>query len=570
LLRTLSANAETLAPTATAPAKRRSVRPIATLPVANFIDSYIGARQQKAGVEPTGIAGDEEFLRRVTLDLTGQIPDPAALEAFVADRTSNKRDLKIEELLASDAFVDRWTMWLGDLVQNVQWSRNIPLFYPGRNAYTAWMREAIRNDRPYDQMVRELVSGKGDSTVSGTANYVARQQLSGIPQDLFDNIATDAGQKFLGMPLLCVSCHNGRGHLEPVNAYLAGRLRYDLWRMSAFFSRVDIAGIAYTDPLDASSAILRYNVTDNLTGRYDLNTTDGNKSPRVPPDGKPGFVLPAFFLTGEEPRADESYRDGFARMLTANRQFARASVNYFWKEMFGLGLVEPVSGFDLAKLAVQPTHPELLEALTDDFIAKGFSLKSLLRTITRSNTYQLAANYAPGRWNETWVPLYARHYPRRLMAEMLFDAISKSTGVETSMLLHGAPAVTRAMQLPDPLEPRYPPEIAKFLGTFGRGDRDQTDRTSDGSILQALAMMNDPLVTNRVLRATWGSTVGQAVTSTSDPDAITEQLYLATLSRKPTAEERQIATEYLRGGPLGDRAEDLQYALLMSLEFLFN
>lgn len=566
----LSTNAETVAPTPGAQGRRRAIAPIRNLPVANFIDRYIGAKQQKALCQPTEITGDEEFLRRVTLDLTGEAPDPAAVAAFVADVSANKRERKIDQLLASDGFTDRWTMWFGDLVQNVQFSSNTWLFYNGRNAYYSWIRESFRNGKPYDQMVRELLSASGDSVSGGSANYVARQYAMGPLQDLYDNLASSSGQKFLAMPLLCVSCHNGLGHLESVNTYLRAKSRRDFWQTAAFFSRTEFSWSYFEDPLDPKGVVGIYTIKDNATGRYDLNTIDGNKSPRSPAPGEPDYVLPAFILTGEGPRADETYRVAFARLLTGNRQFARAAVNYLWKEMFGVGLVEPVDAFDLAKLETQPTHPELLEALADEFIAGGYSTRSLLRTIAMSNTYQLSSKYTVGPWNESWVPLYARHYPHRLPAEMVFDAVTKATGVVPAIDVRGLPAVNRAMLLPDPYEPDPRTPIGRFLGQFGRGNRDDVPRTEDGSILQVLAIMNDVIVTTRVQRDNANSTIGKILASTTDPESIADQIYLATLSRRPTAEERQVAVAELRDGPLGDRAEDLQYALLNSLEFLFN
>jgi len=256
-------------------------------------------------------------------------------------------------------------------------------------------------------------------------------------------------------------------------------------------------------------------------------------------------------------------------MLTADRQFARAAVNYLWKEMFGLGLVEPVNAFDLTKLTTQPTHPELLEALAGDFIAKNYDLRALLRTIANSSTYQLSAKYTPATWQEAWVPDYARRYPQRLPAEALLDAIATATALPPDINVNGAATVHRAMQLPDTTESRRTAN-GRFLDAFGRGDRDENKRTNDASISQALSMLNDPIVTTRVRRATKGSTVSAVLASTNDPGTIADKLYLATLSRNPTASERQLAIDYLRSGNLGDRAEDLQFALINSLEFLFN
>ena len=577
LIRMLSANAESIAPTTPAASpggKRRSAgKPVFKgneLAVANFVDTWIAAKQKKDGVYPTTVAGDEEFLRRVYLDLTGTIPTSAEVTAFVADTTADKRAKKVDQLLASDAFTDRWTMWFGDLVQNVQVANNSLEYYFGRNVYYTYIRESIRSGKPYDQMARELVAGTGNNFTDGVANYIVRQlQNNGPPQDTYDNLAAHSAEKFLGIPMLCISCHNGAGHLETVNWWLRGKTRYDFWEMAAFFSQTTARGSRYTDPANPNANFIQFNVSLNPIGTYRLNTTSGNKSPRAPADGQEAFVTPAFIMTGEKPKNGEDYRVAYGRMLTADRQFARAAVNYLWKEMFGLGLVEPANAFDLTKLTTQPSHPELLEALTDEFIAKNYSIRAVLRAIAISNTYQLSAVYSGSTWNESWVPYYARHYPRRMMAEVVFDAMAIATNVPASFSVQGMANVSTAMQMPDPLEGRRTP-ATNFVNNFGRGDRDETARTNDSSIVQALAMLNDSNLITRVRRTTANSTVNKALAASTDPGVITDTLYLATLSRKPTAQERQIAIDYLKAGTLAERAEDLQYVLLNSLEFLFQ
>jgi hypothetical protein len=535
------------------------------LPVANFIDTHIGAKLAGAGIVPAAVAKDEEFLRRVTVDLAGAIPTAADVEAFLADTRTDKRARKIDELLNSTAFVDRWTMWYGDLVQNVQISDAVRQYYLGRNAHYLWIKESIRTNKPYDAMVREDLAGEGNNFNSGTANYIVRQiQNNGPPQDTYDNLAAHSAEKFLGIPMLCISCHSGPGHLELVNIYLRGKTRDDFWKMAAFFSRTSARGSRYTDPANPNINIIQFEVGTIPNGVYRLNTNDGNKTPRAPAAGQPNTVTPAFILTGEQPKAGEPYRVAYGRMLTADRQFARATVNYLWKEMFGIGIVEPANAFDLARLTVQPSHPELLEALTDDFISGGYNIRSFLRTITLSNTYQLSSIYAGPHPAATY---FARRSPRRLSAEALLDAVTTATAVPVSLPVAGLTPVAKAMQLPDPLEARRS-GASLFLNQFGRGNRDDVARTNDGAISQALAMMNDPIVTTRVRRNN-NSTVSKALASTSDPGTIVDQLYLATLSRRPTAAERQSAITYLLAGTLAERAEDLQFALINSLEFLF-
>jgi hypothetical protein len=540
----------------------------------NYIDNEIFGKMKTDGIAPSAISSDEEFFRRVNLDLTGQIPDPAAVQAFLNDKSADKRTKTIDALLASDAFVDRWTMWFGDLVQNVQVSSSSRELPAGRNAYYTYIRDSIKANKPYDQMVREIIGASGDSFSNGPANFWVRQiQANGPAQDTYDNLAAETGVMFHGMPLQCLSCHNGLGHLEAVNWYLKSHARYDFWGNAAFFSR----GTAKrTTPGDNQSSIT---VSDATKGAYNLNTTSGNKTARVA-IGTQTSVNPAFLRTAEQPRTGEPWRDAYGRMLTADPQFAIATVNYLWKELFTLGIVEPANNIDPARLdpnnlpagqTLQPNHPNLLTLLANDFTTNHYDLRAILRTMVMSNSYQLSTKYTASAWNESWTPYYARHIPHRLMAEAMLDAIAKATSVPITYTISGGlPAVTSAMKLPDTLEVRNN-LYGRFLDEFGRGNRDDQARSNDSSIAQALSLMNDgTVVVSRTHKNTANSTVAKTLASTTDPNVIADQLYLYTLSRYPTAAEKTQAVNYLKSGTLQNKTEDLQWVLLNSVEFLFN
>lgn len=578
--REISARAELLSPsttaevTAVAAGKRRSVVPPSgsTIPKsANFIDDEIFGKMVKDGIKWTTPSTDTEFLRRVTLDLTGEIPTTDQVKAFLADNSPNKREKVIDQLLASDAFADRWTMWLGDLVQNVSVASSSVLGNVSRDGYYRFLRESIRSGKPYDVIVRQLISGTGDAVTHGEVNYIIRDfQNNGPVQDTYDNLSASTGARFLGITLQCLSCHSGFAHLEPVNSSLAKRTRLDFWKNAAFFAQYSNPRV--TDPASGQQV---FSINDNTTGAYRLNTNSGNKTPRTPVDGS-SVVEPAFILGGEQPAPGESRRAAYARILTAHPQFARAAVNYLWKELFGLGIVEPADNFDLlrqdpATLAkgatLQPTHPELITKLANDFAAKGYDLRAMLKLMVMSNTYQLSSRYSPGAWNDTWTPYFARHYPRRLMAEALLDAIFRATNVGSNLNAGTLGTVPKAMMLPDPTTGG---QFAPFLNNFGRGNRDDDTRSGDCSIVQALTMMNDSLIAGRFRNTTAGSTVQKTLLATKDPATIADTLYLATLSRYPTATERADAVALLTSGDLTKKTEDLHFALLNKLEFLFN
>lgn len=576
----LSQRAELVVPSihavvTTADSRRRPVvppvQPPLTFTAKNFIDDEIFGKMLKDNIRWTSASTDQEFLRRVTIELTGAIPDADTVKTFVADDSPGKRDAMIDKLLASDGFTDRWTMWLGDHVQNVQTATNTELKFGARNSYYRYLHDAIAGRKAYDQIVRDLIGSTGDSRTNGAVIFWERQvQGNGPIQDSYDNLSAFTGDRFLGLPLVCLSCHNGFGHLELVNTGLARRTRQDFWRNAAFFAR------SYPTPhSDPDTKTAAYSLEDFPQGEYKLNTTIGNKTPRQPQNGV-ATAAPAFILTGETPPAAEGRRQAYARMLTAHPQFARATVNYIWKEIFGVGIVEPADSFDLlrqdpAALAqgatLQPTHPELLTKLAESFIASHYDLRALIRTIVVSNAYQLSSRYTPGQWNEAWTPYYARHYPRRLMAEEVLDAIQKSTGVAANLSVSGGGTVPRAMLLPDPTEGGT---FAEFLNNFERGNRDDEPRSSDSSVVQALALLNDSVVTDRIASTNSASLVARLIQQSTDPATIAEGLYLNTLSRYPTADEKAQAVAYLKSGELPKKTEDLQFALINKLEFLFN
>jgi len=575
--RTLSLQAEGVAPSAAAPAPGRgraalppSGPPAPKFTPVNFIDDEIFGTMVRDGINWTAASGDVEFLRRVTLDLTGEIPTPDAVKAFLADTSANKREKVIDQLLASDAFADRWTMWLGDLVQNVTPATNTTIGDLARDSYYRFLHGSIQANKPYDWIVRQLISGTGDVVSRGEVVFYSRQsQQNGPSQDTLDNLSAFTGSRFLGLNLQCLSCHGGFAHLEQVNSSLAKKNRMDFWQNSAFFAQVTADSMAY--PAGSKTRIGVY--TDNTTGEYRLNTTSGNKTPRQPVDGV-SIVQPSFILTGEKPGPGETRRAAYARMLTAHPQFARATVNYLWKELFGLGIVEPADNHDLlrqdpatlAKGAVlQPTHPVLLTKLANAFTANGYDLRATLKLMVMSNAYQLASRYTPGYWNESWTPYFARHYPRRLMAEALFDAIRRATGTAT-MIGGTFGQVPKAMMLPDT---GTSAQYSVFLDSFGRGNRDDIPRSEDGNPIQALTMLNHAVVVFSVHNAP-GTTVQTTLAATKDAGTIADTLYLATLSRFPTPSERAAAIAQLGNGDLSKNTEDLQFALLNKLEFLFK
>jgi hypothetical protein len=543
------------------------------VPVRNLIDQHLFAAMAKAGVPHAPLAGDQEFCRRVYLDLTGRIPTPEQFEAFLLDPAPNKRDHLIDELIESAAWVDHWGYWYGDLFRNCA-NR---IGKPATKHFDQWFRDCLREDRPYDQIVTEMITASAPNTVwapdAAPAAYLARWHVPGDTmysdryEDTADEVIVQTARIFLGINYQCISCHGGKGFLEKVSLDLVSKKRSDLWAMAAFFGNTRVRIIPFQD---------RFTITEDGDG-YD---TQADSSVRMPRKG--GEIKPMFLLTGEAADPRRPLRPQFARMLTQHPQFARATVNLIWKQFFALGIVDPVDSFDMARLdpgtppadpwTIQPTNPELLEALANDFAKNRFSLKHLMRTIARSSAYQLSSRFE-GEWKDRYTPYFARHYVKMLSAEQLHDAICQATQVfgdyKRKDMVYGTdlPPIRFWTEAPTPEEIGNG-EAKALLRTFGQANREQFDRQPGGSILQAMVLMNSPFVNKRV-RAENGSRVDQLVKSNKSNDQIVEALYLATLSRLPAAEEKRLAISWLDANRR-QGAEDLQWSLLNKLDFIFN
>jgi Protein of unknown function (DUF1549)/Protein of unknown function (DUF1553) len=554
------------------------------VPRKNFIDDAIFNRMAAAGIQSAPIASDGEFLRRVTLDLTGRIPSAADVDAFTADTNPSKRDLKIDALIGSPEFIDRWTMFFGDLLRNTPAGTNVNLGPEGRDTYYLYIKDAITRNKPYDQVARELISAAGDTLVTGQANWSVNNTIAmGPAQDTYDGQAVQLSSMFLGINVAdCLLCHDGARHLDQVNLWGATQTRRNLWGLSAYFARTRMQRQVVSP---GPPQVIKFIVSDLAAGDYNLNTTTGNRTARQPINGvrviTPGYPFqtsgPA--IPGSGATSGETYRATIARLITNDLQFSRAAVNYVWEKFMVEAFVGPSNTFDLARLdpnnpppapwTLQPTNPALLDQMARWFQQNRYDLRALMALIAKSSAYQLSATY-PGTWDIAYVPYYARKYVRRLDAEEIHDAIAKATGILGNYAIGGLPPVQWAMQLPDTRGPNGNAAVVQFLNAFGRGDRDSNPRRSDGSILQALNMMNNTFVMTRIHQNNAGSTVATLLAQTTDVQNIIRQLYLNSLSRQPRADEIAAVTPLFQ--QLGTRvgAESLQWMLLNKLDFIFN
>ena len=563
------------------------------IPRRNYVDEHIFGRMQRDGIPHSALAGDEEFLRRAYLDATGLLPEPEKVREFLASADPNKRDKLIDSLIGTEEFAEQWA-WL--------WA---DLFQTGRQPFSYWLQQWLKLDRPYNEVAKEILSSgtmknptsnpswavtaepihitSRDQVSTDQDNYFVLNRL-----DFFDAMNVSFGRVFLGVNMDCISCHDGAGHLEPLNLYLTSKKRAEFHSQSAFWGRLNLVPSGMT----AGNAVMN-DLNPGYTTGNDAPYVTGAES-RFPRNGR--TYEPAFILTGEKPRPGIDPRKELARMATEHIQFSRATVNIVWGKLMSVGFVEPYDGFDLARIdpknpppkpwTLQPTNPELLEAMAKDFKENNHSMHHLMKTIMKSNAYQLSAQF-PGQWKDSYAPYYARRFARVMTGPEVADALAQVTGLPYSFDVSGE-TVRRVKQLPSPRNVN-PPEANKGgvndLGNEGTVEGNalraimqsffQSTRetpallTNRPSAVQAMLMMTAPVVSDKV-EAKPNSRVGRLLASGKTDSQFVEEMFLATLSRVPKPAEKEVALRILSEGDRKQKAEDFQWALMNTVEFLLN
>ena len=601
------------------PSRSRAAGRQLTFQGGDSVDDFIFNALRSQGIPAAPATTDAEFLRRVTLDLTGRIPTPNEVIAFLQDTSPEKRGTTIEALLATPQWADRWAMFFGDLYRNTLRTSQVNRYLDGRDAFHLYLLESMQQNKPYDQMAREILASSGQASgrsfpqnyasfdayrtaqrdytnypVAATpASYIVGGRTTGGPiHDTYDTLTAFVARDFLGITHMdCLLCHDGAGHLDSLSAWGEEATRLDAWGLASFFSRTRLARPLVPPPDGRRRFRARYwIVNDRPRGSYRLNTTTGNRPERLPDaNGGVALVTPTYLEGGAGVNQGESYRQALGRLLTADKQFARAMVNYIWKEFFSRGLVDPPDQFDLMRLdaanppaqpwTVQPSHPELMDFLADGFVENGFDLKWLMRRITNSDTYQLSSRYE-GTWNPAYESTFARFQVRRLTAEMIHDALLTSSGIPIPYpVSQTLGAKVFAMEFPDvqfvPIERRRGDRIdttaaiaTQFLNDFFRGDREETPRSGEASIMQALQLMNSPLVVGRINDSLEGGTLA-AVLDNPD-DVVVQALYLLVLSRPASPDELATGVQLISNGNRQQNAEDLMWSLYNKVDFMFT
>ncbi len=510
----------------------------ARTPKRNVIDKRVIEQLRRLNLKPSKPSSDSEFIRRVYLDVVGMLPTPQETKAFLADTSETKRDDLIEKLLAQPEFVDYWAYRLSDLFL-ISSKKLRPL---ALKAYYDWLRGEIEKITPWDQLVRQVVAAKGDTLKNGAANFYSIHQ---DPETMAENVS----QAFMSLSINCAKCHN-----HPLEKWTNDQY----YSFANLFARVRAKGWG-GDARSGDGARTLF-----IADRGDLI------QPRT---GKP---QPAAPLDGQAIASDstEDRREALADWLTSpeNPYFTRSIANRVWANFFGRGIVEPVDDLRISNPA---SNEPLLQAISEHLAKNDYDLKSLMRLILRSETYRRSSTPLPE--NEGDQKYYSRYYPRRLMAEVLQDAITSVTRVSpkynritlsdgstegTSLYREG----TRALQLSDSAVTSY------FLKTFGRNEREITcecERSNKPSMVQVLHLSNGDTLNNN-LRSKQ-SRVNTMITQ-SNGDII-DEAYLLCLSRRPSDSERKRLQNIFEVAPETERrgvVEDLFWALMTSREFLFQ
>ncbi len=483
-------------------------------PVHNYIDELVDQKLKKVKVLASDLADDATFLRRVYLDLTGLPPTADEVTAFVNDTRDSrvKRDEVIDKLVGSSAFVEHWSnKWADMLMVNRKFLGDV-----GAVAFRKWIRERIAENKPYDKFAFDILTATGSNVENPPAAYFKTLRTP-------DAVMENTTQLFLAVRFNCNKCHDHPFEKWTQDQYFS---------LSAYFAQVgrqpdpkykgqNIGGTA----VEGAKPLVEI-ITDQKGGEIKHDRTGENAKASFP------YPVPMGDVAADPRRAQ------VAKWITSpeNQYFARSYVNRVWSYMTGVGIIEPV---DDIRAGNPPTNPELLDALTADFIKSGFDTQKLIKTICKSRTYQLSL--ATNKWNRDDEINYSHATARRLQAEVLFDAIHKATG--SLSRLPGLPVGARAAELVDS-NVELP---GGFLDLFNKPVRESSCECERGTGLNlgpVLAMVNGPIVGEAIKDP--NNRINRLVLSEKDDGKVADQIYLSVLNRLPTPKERAAAIEAIR------------------------
>lgn len=490
-------------------------------PPHNFIDERVDEKLQLLQHTPSPLCSDDEFIRRVHLDVTGQLPAVEESAAFLADTSPDKRPRLIDQLIDSDEYAAYQALKWGDILRMTAKAVGDDGVYK----YHRWVEEAFRSNMPYDQFARAILAAEGSTLANPPANFY---RAASTVNDCVETVS----QVFLGARLQCAKCHN-----HPFEKWTQD----NYYGLAAFFEPLQRRATQRPGEMFIYTAA-GSGVIQPRTGERMLPWLPGEGSLSVP-EGEDGREQLVEWLVGPE-----------------NPFFARIEANRIWSGCFARGIIDPIDDF---RDSNPPSNGPLLDALTEAFVQSGYDRKALLRLILNSRTYQASVSTTESNVDDT--RCFSHQMPRLLEAEQLLDAIGQVTGVPERFA--GLPTNTKATELPAP-------DVAdvEFLEIFGQPQRSTVcacERTSDSNLGMAIAMFNGELMHQKLGHESNRFRSGLAAgRSTED---LIEELYLAALCRYPDRAEMAAAVAHVATRELpADGLEDVCWALLNTDEFLFQ
>jgi hypothetical protein len=492
--------------------------------VAAEIDRLTDQRLAAANVPPSPQADDGEFIRRAYLDITGRVPSAASVTAFLTTTDPTKRARLIDELLASPQFGSSFAgIWRRVLVPPDANQNKAPNYA----AFEAWMAQRFNQNQPWDQTVRALLMAEGPVAQSPQGIfYIANGDTKGFPQA--DILTRTTSQAFMGVQLQCAQCHD-----HPFNTQWK---QSDFWGMAAFFGRVQNTAAGGKGAAGGATIAEKLQQKAGKKGKPTARV-NANGSIIIPEESfhNVGTVIPAKFPAGAQPSLGNvpELRPAFAAWLTApdNKFFAPCIANRLWEHFMGRGIVNPVDDFNPDN---KPSHPELLALLANEFVQSNFDIKHLVRCICNSRAYQRSSVPIEGNGGEN--KLFARMEIKVLSPEALADSLEVALEGRAIMPTSGVATIRPAAK-----KGGYPANTPRdhFVNFFNTKEEGAEAGDYSYGIPQALMLMNQVQFNN-------GAAVVDRLVKTAPPrDRVIEQLYLATLSRKPAPDEMKQSLAYV-------------------------
>jgi len=497
-----------------------------------FLDEMIRAAWDEAKIKPSKLCSDEEFLRRAYLDTLGRVPSIEEAAGFLGSKEKGKRAKLVEYLLKHEDFAKHFAnQWTVFLIGRRRTERRVD-----RGALTTWIRQQINAERPWNEIVFDLITAKGSNKENGAVNF-ALTHLEGEAVPL-TSVTT---RVFLGQQIQCTQCHD-----HPSNDWKQA----DFWGVNAFFKGVRSREVRKTDATGAS-VVDHVDLSDEPTdafASYDKR------------NGLMGVAFPRF-LDGRKisQGTDVDRRVEFGKFVSdpKNEKFAEAFVNRMWGLYMGRGFVNPVDDFGDHN---PPTHPELLEALGKEFAASDYDVRALVRWIMNSEAYNLSSMMTKDNAKDE--TLFSHMSLKPMTPEQLFDSLLTATDAHKTQ---GAANLDRQRDM----------WLSQFVFAFANDEGDE-GTTFNGTIPQALMMMNGPLMAQAVggKPGSFLDDLKQAALKqrrVAPATYMINNLYLAALSRYPTSREASTLGKAVNNAPDTLYAvEDLFWALLNSNEFILN